>query len=142
MAAGEAPDEIDEAVELANDTEYGLAASVWTSDIVNGRNISRRLHAGCISVNNRAIEVKTMPWGGIKSSGMGKTSSRYGLMNFLNIKCITTDNRNKKSEDWWYPYSAGKDHFYSDVISDLHSGKNTRVLKAYMKFLKGMGSDD
>ncbi|MGA1821457.1 MAG: aldehyde dehydrogenase family protein [Thermoplasmatota archaeon] len=133
---------VDEAVELANDTAYGLATSVWTSDLEKGKRIARRIHAGCVSVNNRAIEVKTMPWGGIKDSGMGKTSSRYGMLNFVNIKCITVDGRNRKREDWWYPYEGGKDRFFSDILPDLHSDEKIRVLKAYIKFLRGIRTDE
>jgi succinate-semialdehyde dehydrogenase/glutarate-semialdehyde dehydrogenase len=129
---------LEEAVRLANDTEYGLTASIWTKDLEKGKRIANEIQAGCISLNNRAIEVKTMPWGGIKKSGIGKTSSRYGMMNFVNIKCITIDGRNKEMEDWWYPYTGDKDRFFNEVIPDLHSDELSKVIKAGLKFIRGM----
>ena len=62
-------------------------------------------------------------------------------MNFVNIKCITTDGRKKEREDWWFPYNETKDRFFNDVMRDLHSEKKIKNIKAGLKFIKGMGSE-
>jgi succinate-semialdehyde dehydrogenase/glutarate-semialdehyde dehydrogenase len=130
--------EIQNAVDLANDTDYGLTASVWTRDLKKGKKIAQRIRAGCVSINNRSIEVKTMPWGGIKNSGIGRTLSRYGMLNFVDIKCITIDGRKRENEGWWFPYNNAKEKFFLGVIPDLHSESRTKMIRAGSKFIRGM----
>jgi aminobutyraldehyde dehydrogenase len=75
-------DDVDQAVAFANDSDYGLASSVWTSDISKGLGVASRLHYGCTWVNTHFMLVNEMPHGGLKSSGYGKDLSMYALEDY------------------------------------------------------------
>lgn len=77
-----------EAVKLANDTEFGLGASIWTKDLAKAEKISRRIESGIVSVNNVVLSDPRIPFGGIKHSGFGRELSRYGILEFVNIKSV------------------------------------------------------
>ena len=77
-----------EAVRLANDTEFGLGASIWTKDLAKAEKISRQIESGIVSVNNVVISDPRIPFGGIKHSGFGRELSRYGMLEFMNIKSV------------------------------------------------------
>jgi acyl-CoA reductase-like NAD-dependent aldehyde dehydrogenase len=82
-----ADDEI-EAVILANDSQYGLGASIWTEDLDKAEKLSRMIRSGMVTVNNVVISDPRVPFGGVKKSGFGRELSRYGMLEFVNIKSI------------------------------------------------------
>ena len=82
-----ADDEID-AVRLANDSQYGLGASIWTEDLDKAEKLSRMIQSGMVTVNNVVISDPRVPFGGVKRSGFGRELSRYGMLEFVNIKSI------------------------------------------------------
>jgi acyl-CoA reductase-like NAD-dependent aldehyde dehydrogenase len=79
---------LDEAIRLANDSNYGLAAYIYTSDITTGIRAAERLEAGGVGVNINNVMDHQMPFGGWKESGIGRELGLYGLQSFLEIKHI------------------------------------------------------
>lgn len=77
-----------EAVKLANDIEFGLGASIWTKNLTKAEEMSRRIQSGIVSVNNVVVSDPRIPFGGIKHSGFGRELSRYGMLEFVNIKSV------------------------------------------------------
>lgn len=77
-----------EAVRLANSSEFGLGASIWTQNLEKAEKISRQIESGIVSVNNVVISDPRVPFGGIKNSGIGRELSRYGVLEFVNIKSV------------------------------------------------------
>lgn len=80
-------DSLDEAIEIANGTDYGLAACVWTSDETKGMDVARRLRAGQVTINAGAFN-PAAPFGGYKQSGLGREAGTQGLDEFVEIKAI------------------------------------------------------
>jgi acyl-CoA reductase-like NAD-dependent aldehyde dehydrogenase len=78
----------EEAVRIANDNEYGLAAAVWTRDIKKGLNTARALRAGIVWINDTQPCPTEMPWGGYKQSGVGRELGKHGLDDYLEDKAI------------------------------------------------------
>jgi succinate-semialdehyde dehydrogenase/glutarate-semialdehyde dehydrogenase len=82
-----AKDESD-AVRLANDSRYGLAASIWTGDIQKGTDLAKQLDAGGVFINALVKSDPRLPFGGIKKSGYGRELDKHGIMEFVNIKTV------------------------------------------------------
>jgi aldehyde dehydrogenase (NAD+) len=80
----------DEAIELANDTNYGLSAGIWSSDLVTAQHLARRLQAGSIWINDWHAIRMDAPFGGYKESGFGREFGVAGLENFLETKTVVT----------------------------------------------------
>lgn len=78
----------EEAIKLANNTEFGLGASIWTRDLDKADRTSRMIEAGIVTVNNVVASDPRVPFGGVKKSGFGRELSRYGLLEFANIKSV------------------------------------------------------
>ena len=86
-------DSDDEAIRLANDSDYGLAASIWTRDRSRGEALARRIQVGTVMVNDAVacFGISEAPHGGVKASGMGRTHGCFGLEEMVRIKHVDSD---------------------------------------------------
>jgi succinate-semialdehyde dehydrogenase/glutarate-semialdehyde dehydrogenase len=96
----------DEAVQLANDSEFGLSASIWTGDRARGERMARRINAGTVMVNDviSCFGISEAPHGGWKASGLGRTHGRFGLEEMVRVKYVDVDLVPKMKKLWWYGY--------------------------------------
>ena len=93
-------DDDDEAIRLANDTVYGLAASAWTRDTYRAGRASREIRAGCVWLNDHIPIISEMPHGGYKNSGFGKDMSAYSFDEYTNVKHVMHDNTAAAHKPW------------------------------------------
>ncbi|MFC2161334.1 aldehyde dehydrogenase family protein [Acidobacteriota bacterium] len=96
----------EEAVNLANDSNYGLTASVWTRNKKLASRLSKKLHVGSVTINDHLfsfVEPGAL-WGGVKHTGIGRSHGPYGILELVNIKYISFDFSKKRTQLWWYPY--------------------------------------
>ena len=77
-----------QALEIANDSKFGLGASIWTQDLEKAERLSSTVDSGIVTVNNVVVSDPRVPFGGIKNSGFGRELSRYGMLEFVNIKSV------------------------------------------------------
>ncbi len=98
-----------EAIRLANDSDYGLAASVWTRDRTRGETIARQINAGTVMVNDAisCFGISEAPHGGVKASGIGRTHGRFGLEEMVWTKYLDVDLLPGVRKPWWYGYGKG-----------------------------------
>ena len=97
----------EEAIRLANDSVYGLTASVFTSDIARGRRVAEQIDAGTVMINEVVYThaVAQTPWGGVKQSGYGRTHGRLGLLELVSPQHIHVNAMPGFADVWWFPYT-------------------------------------
>ena len=132
----------DEAVYLANDSEFGLAASVWTRDRKRGEAMAARLQAGTVMVNDvvSCYGISEAPHGGVKSSGLGRTHGRFGLEEMVRVKYMDSDLLPRMRKVWWYGYGPEFSRQMEGFVDFLFSrhwgariGGGVRAMKAYFR---------
>ena len=94
-----------EAIDLANDSEFGLGASVWTRDRQKGERIARRIESGMVWINDHSFShgACQCAWGGVKDSGVGRSHSKFGFYECVNIK-MNAWEPGLARDFWWHPY--------------------------------------
>ncbi|MCC6169743.1 MAG: aldehyde dehydrogenase family protein [Caldilineaceae bacterium] len=99
-------DSVEEAIRMANDTIYGLAAGVWSTDVERAISVANRLRAGTIWINDYHLISAEAPFGGYKQSGIGRELGSWGLKEYLEIKHIHIDLTRTRSGKFWYDIVA------------------------------------
>lgn len=127
-----------EAIKLANDSPYGLSASVWTGDEARAERVTRAIHTGNVSINNVLATQGNagLPFGGTKMSGFGRYKGPHGLYSFSNVKAVMYDKQGPKQEVNWYPYSAEKYALVSKMIDGLYAGGWVSFIQGVLTGLK------
>ena len=124
-------DDEDDAVRRANDTERGLGASVWTRDLAKARRVAHRIEAGMVWVNDFGYSFGTgqAAWGGVKSSGFGRTSSRHGLYECVSVKFVDSD-RGRLRPAWWFPYDDATERSLRSLLDVVYGSTRRERLRA------------
>lgn len=108
----------EEAVSLANDSPYGLGASVWSKDLHRAVRVARQIITGNVAINNHMITEANpaLPFGGIKNSGFGRYKGDWGLTTFCNVKSIVIDKQSSVIEPHWYPFTKTKYQLLTNLM--------------------------
>lgn len=127
----------DEAVRLANDSPYGLSASVWSKDIERATRVARAIETGNVSINNVLATQgnSALPFGGTKESGFGRYKGPHGLHSFSNIKSIMIDS-GSKYEPHWFPYTKEKYTLFSKLLDAVYDGGALWLIKTILVGMK------
>ncbi len=118
----------EEAVRLANDSPFGLQASVWTGDVNRGEQLARRVEAGVVCVNDAQMNYTALnlPMGGWKSSGVGTRHGANGIRKYTKVQSLLITRRALKREPFMFPYRASR----------------TKLLRSMLRLIYGRGSRD
>lgn len=130
----------EEAIQLSNDSAYGLTASVWTKDINKGKAIAARLHCGVATINNHSFTgaLPQAPWTGVKETGSGVTNSRSALFEMTRPRFTLVDGAKDKLEAWWFPYTPTLLAMVPRILQMAARGLGTK-LAAVPKLLPLLG---
>lgn len=145
-AALEVCDSEEACIAAANDTRYGLGASVWSRDLARARRVSDQLRSGMVWINNHSFTgaLPDLPWVGVGESGTGVTNSPEALMHLTRPRLTVVDST-KTIEPWWYPYGGAMIDLMRTLVARQQSGglgatlKTLSALKTRNRELAGKG---
>lgn len=128
----------EEAIRMANDSPFGLAASVWSRDLDRAERVARALVTGNVSINNvlATLANPALPFGGVKDSGFGRYKGDLGLLSFCNIKSVMIDRDSSRLEAYWFPYLPEKFELIMKVFESAFDGGIVNLLKTAWTGLK------
>ena len=123
----------EQAIELANDSPYGLSASVWSADLKRADRVARAIKTGNVSINNHMLTEANaaLPFGGVKDSGIGRFKGDEGLTTFCNSKSVLVDKQSDAIDPHWYPFTNSKFQMLSELSQSYFRRK-----KNWIKFAK------
>jgi len=130
-----------QAIALANDSEFGLTASVWTRDYARGRRVAEQIEAGSVCINEVLYThgIGQTPWGGFKNSGRGRTHGIEGLMELVQPQHIHTNRTAILPNAWWMPYTPTAVETFRGFATEFASGsllKTTALIPQLLKRIR------
>jgi acyl-CoA reductase-like NAD-dependent aldehyde dehydrogenase len=128
----------DEAIRLANDSAFGLTASVWTKDIARGRRLAERIEAGTVMVNEVVYThgIAQTPWGGIKESGYGRTHGRLGLLELVTPRHIHVNRISFLPDLWWFRYDPAAQKLFQGLATYFTTGSLMRTARLLPQMIR------
>jgi succinate-semialdehyde dehydrogenase/glutarate-semialdehyde dehydrogenase len=130
---------VEEAIQLANDSNLGLTASVWSKNRRQAEKIGRQLKAGVIAINDHLMShgLPEAPWGGFKESGIGRTHGEVGFQEMTQPQLIMHDILPFVKKDlWWYPFDAKIYQGLKGIVNFLYAPKLSIRLKGLYHLLQ------
>jgi succinate-semialdehyde dehydrogenase/glutarate-semialdehyde dehydrogenase len=120
----------DEAIRLANDSDFGLTASVWSNSVPRAQRIAARIDAGTVMINEVLYThgIAQTPWGGVKQSGLGRTHGRAGLLELVNAQHIHVNRLPFIPDLWWFNYDEGAGRLFRGFARRFASGSIFQTL--------------
>ena len=146
-------DNLDEAITLANDSEFGLTASGWTRSTKTAQKLVEELRAGTVTINDHLFSFgePTATWGGLGKSGIGRSHGVHGLMELVNVKHVSVDLQDSSAAPWWYPYDGAFQEFMKkafgllyarDARTKMTDGLGLLVERAVLRLREGLEDRD
>lgn len=128
----------EEVIQITNNTDFGLSASVWSKDLKRADRVARQLECGAVSINNVMLTEgnPSLPFGGCKDSGFGRQKGEEGLLGYTRSKSILVDKDSSIIEPNWYPYTQKKYHLFVDLINVLFTKSPIKLLKLALVGMK------
>lgn len=129
----------EEAIRLTNASEFGLAGSVWTQDIEKGLRLASRMESGQVSVNDviQSVGHAGLPFGGVRSSGIGRYHGDAGLLAFMNTRGILVDSGRLGRDPLWYPYAGKMNHGFQ-LLQGIATRSVGSLVKGFLGLRKAM----
>lgn len=123
----------DEAVRLANDSDFGLSASVWSASRRRAVRVARRLHAGTVAINDSTVVagMANVPHGGVKASGLGRAHGVEGLMECVRTRTIVRDRMKFRRQPWWFRYTERNAKRFDAIVRAAHGSRIRRITSGF-----------